>query len=58
MNFTLFLLTIFGTEMDILHHVLESDLAKVVGKKLAQLIVLSRSGELEIKLGDGVLTER
>ncbi|WP_273852191.1 endonuclease Q family protein [Guptibacillus spartinae] len=47
------LLMIFGTEMNILHHVSESDLAEVVGKTLAHLIVLSRSGELDIKQGGG-----
>ncbi|MCA0170974.1 endonuclease Q family protein [Bacillus sp. RAR_GA_16] len=47
------LLMTFGTEMNILHHVCESDLAEVVGKTLAHLIVLSRSGELEIKQGGG-----
>ena len=47
------LLDFFGTEMNILHAVNESDLANVVGKHLARLIVLSRSGELALKQGGG-----
>ncbi|QHA92394.1 endonuclease Q family protein [Bacillus sp. N1-1] len=47
------LLAVFGTEMNILHAVSESDLANVVGEPLAHLIVLSRSGELALKQGGG-----
>ncbi len=47
------LLDFFGTEMTILHRASETDLGKVIGASLAHLIVLSRSGELPLKVGGG-----
>ena len=45
------ILDYFGTEMTILHHASETDIAKVIGTSLARLIDLSRKGELPLKVG-------
>jgi uncharacterized protein (TIGR00375 family) len=47
------LLSHFGTEMRVLHDVSCEQLAEVVGEKLANLIVLARSGKLHIHAGGG-----
>ncbi|MGG1612485.1 endonuclease Q family protein [Paenibacillus sp. FSL K6-2441] len=47
------LLERFGTEMNILHHVPEAELAEAVGAELAQLIGMARSGRLELSAGGG-----
>lgn len=43
----------FGSEMNILHHVSEDELNKVVKPSLAELIVKARSGKLELVEGGG-----
>lgn len=43
----------FGSEMNILHRVSESELKKVVKAELANLIVKARSGELPLEEGGG-----
>lgn len=47
------LLEKFGTEMNILHHVPEAQLAEAAGAELAERIVLARSGRLELSAGGG-----
>jgi uncharacterized protein (TIGR00375 family) len=47
------LLSHFGTEMRVLHDVSREQLTEVVGEKLANLIVLARSGKLHIHAGGG-----
>lgn len=47
------LLAAFGTEMNILHEVTQEELAAVVGKVLAEQIVLSREGRLSLVSGGG-----
>ncbi|MCL6587213.1 MAG: endonuclease Q family protein [Anoxybacillus sp.] len=47
------LLTHFGTEMHVLHQATNQQLIDVVGKKLAEAIVLARSGQLAITAGGG-----
>ncbi|WP_031408487.1 endonuclease Q family protein [Geobacillus vulcani] len=47
------LLARFGTEMRVLHEAAEEEIAETVGEKLAQLIVLARSGALHIEVGGG-----
>ncbi len=47
------LLVAFGTEMNILHEVTQEELAAVVGKVLAEQIVLSREGRLSLVSGGG-----
>jgi uncharacterized protein (TIGR00375 family) len=47
------LLGAFGTEMGVLHRASESDLARVVGEKLARLVVGAREGTLAIEAGGG-----
>lgn len=47
------LLNHFGTEMNILHRINESDLKKVVKKELAELIVQAREGTLQFNAGGG-----
>ncbi|MCJ8006738.1 endonuclease Q family protein [Lederbergia wuyishanensis] len=47
------LLNHFGTEMNILHRINESDLKKVVKKELAELIVKAREGTLQFNAGGG-----
>ena len=47
------LLAEFGTEMRVLQQVSFEDLAKVVGAKLAALIIKSRQGTLKIIPGGG-----
>ncbi|RAK22259.1 uncharacterized protein (TIGR00375 family) [Anoxybacillus vitaminiphilus] len=47
------LLSYFGTEMRVLHDVSCEQLTEVVGEKLANLIVLARSGKLHIHAGGG-----
>ncbi|RBW70378.1 endonuclease Q family protein [Bacillus taeanensis] len=42
-----------GTDMDILHHVPEDAIKKVVSKKVADLIIKARSGKLELHPGGG-----
>jgi uncharacterized protein (TIGR00375 family) len=41
----------FGTQMDVLHRVPEADLARVTGERIARLIVLARTGDLQITPG-------
>ncbi len=43
----------FHTEMNILHDVTEDELAKVVNKELAKLIIQARNGELILSSGGG-----
>lgn len=47
------LLTTFGTEMRVLHKLSEDDIEGVVGKKIAQLIVKARKGDMQIQAGGG-----
>lgn len=47
------LLDHFGTEMAILHHVPEEALYEVVPKRVAELIVSARNGELQFHAGGG-----
>ena len=47
------LLEAFGTEMAVLHKASEEDLINVVGEKIAQWILHSRSGKLKLKAGGG-----
>ncbi len=47
------LLDHFGTEMAILHHVPEEALYEVVPKRVAELIVAARNGELHFHAGGG-----
>ncbi|WP_429879087.1 hypothetical protein [Geobacillus stearothermophilus] len=47
------LLARFGTEIRVLHEASEEEIAETVGEKLAQLIVLARSGALYIEAGGG-----
>lgn len=47
------LLDHFGTEMSILHHVPEEALHEVVPKRVAELIVSARNGELHFHAGGG-----
>ena len=47
------LLDVFGTEMNILHKATFDDIESVVGKKLANSIVCSREGKVEITEGGG-----
>lgn len=47
------LLAHFGTEMNVIHNVSLEDLEKVVSKKLAQMIVQMREGDLTINAGGG-----
>ena len=47
------LLNRFGTEMAVLHEVDGRELAQVVGRKLAALIVAARDGALPLKAGGG-----
>ena len=47
------LLDAFGTEMIVLNKITKDDLESVVGKKLADIIEISRKGEIKIKVGGG-----
>ena len=47
------LLAHFGTEMEILHKVGKDDIEAVVGEKIANEIILARSGKLSIHAGGG-----
>lgn len=47
------LLKVFGTEMNILHHVSVEELAQVIPLKIAATIDLARSGKLGITVGGG-----
>ncbi|HHY06719.1 MAG TPA: TIGR00375 family protein, partial [Clostridia bacterium] len=47
------LLKKLGTEMNVLHYASEPEIATVVGKKLASLIMKSRRGELRMTPGGG-----
>ncbi|MCR2820301.1 endonuclease Q family protein [Lederbergia panacisoli] len=47
------LLNHFGTEMNILHRVKESELKSVVKKELADMIVQARMGKLQVAAGGG-----
>ncbi|HEY3397385.1 MAG TPA: endonuclease Q family protein [Armatimonadota bacterium] len=47
------LLNRFGSEMAVLHHTSETELAQTVGGKIAQLIVLAREGRLALASGGG-----
>jgi uncharacterized protein (TIGR00375 family) len=47
------LLAEFGTEMNILHRANEDDLARIVGEKIANDIVLARTGRLPLVTGGG-----
>lgn len=47
------LLNRFGTEMFVLHHAAEQELARVAGKRLASLIVSARQGRLPLQAGGG-----
>jgi uncharacterized protein (TIGR00375 family) len=47
------LLTEFGTEMAILHHVPAEDLLRIAGEKVAALIIKDRRGELNVEAGGG-----
>jgi len=47
------LLQVFGTEMNILHHVTKEQLVEVVPEKLAELIHKARIGQLNIAHGGG-----
>ncbi|MCG1022955.1 endonuclease Q family protein [Sutcliffiella horikoshii] len=44
---------VFGTEMGILHEASFEELVKVVGEKVASLIVAARSGKVTLKAGGG-----
>lgn len=47
------LLTTFGTEMSILHTLSEDDIEGVAGRKIAELIVRARKGDMQIQAGGG-----
>lgn len=47
------LLSVFGTEMAILHRASEEDLRTVIGEGLAKHIVMARNGTLELSSGGG-----
>lgn len=47
------LLNRFGTEMAVLHQVSPEDLAQVVGRRRANLIIAARDGALPLKAGGG-----
>ncbi len=47
------LLTTFGTEMSVLHNLSEDDIEGVVGRKIAELIVRARKGDMQIQAGGG-----
>ncbi|MGM0436709.1 MAG: endonuclease Q family protein [Bacillota bacterium] len=47
------LLEEFGTEMEIIHNSKYEDIKSVIGKKLANLIIKSRKGNLSIQSGGG-----
>lgn len=47
------LLDHFGTEMNILNEVPKNDLAKVIGDRLADLVIKARFGELSFEAGHG-----
>lgn len=47
------LLDIFGTEMNVLHNVNESDLCSAIGEQLATRILTARSGSAAIQIGGG-----
>lgn len=47
------LLERFGTEMSILHHAAEAEIAEVVGTDLARMIVMARNGTLKLTSGGG-----
>jgi uncharacterized protein (TIGR00375 family) len=47
------LLLCFGTEMNILHHAMEDELASVVGEQIAQLIIKNRMGLVDVAEGGG-----
>jgi uncharacterized protein (TIGR00375 family) len=47
------LLAEFGTEMNILHRATEDDLARIVGERIANDIVLARTGRLPLVTGGG-----
>jgi len=47
------LLERFGTEMSILHHAAETEIAEVVGTDLARMIVMARNGTLKLTSGGG-----
>ena len=47
------LLNHFGTEMAILHEVSFEHLKEVVPEKMAQMIILARTGKLELSAGGG-----
>jgi len=47
------LLSAFGTEMAVLHHVDSSDLVRVAGEKVAVWIIKARRGDLTIEAGGG-----
>lgn len=47
------LLAAFGTEMNILHHAGEAELARAAGAELAAQIVLARTGRLALTSGGG-----
>lgn len=47
------LLNRFGTEMAVLHAAAEEDLARVVGRRLAGLIIAARDGALPLAAGGG-----
>lgn len=47
------LLNEFSNEMNILHNISKAALSKVIGSRLAELIVKARKGELQIESGGG-----
>lgn len=47
------LLTIFGSEMAVLHRARPDELARVVGPRLAERVVAAREGRLQIQVGGG-----
>lgn len=47
------LLNAFGTEMNILHKILNDDLESIVGEKIAKNIISARNGKLGIQAGGG-----
>ncbi len=47
------LLAVFGTEMNILHHVSKEQLSEVVGEELADKICAARAGTLHLQAGGG-----
>ncbi|WMT42638.1 endonuclease Q family protein [Paenibacillus sp. D2_2] len=47
------LLALFGTEMNILHHVSQVQLSEVVGEELADKICAARAGTLQLQAGGG-----